>query len=43
MYQTSSDYYMLSVLNMDKLNYWIIFKWLLNAVVIHITWMCIEF
>jgi hypothetical protein len=23
---------------MDLLNYWLIFNWLLNAVVIHITW-----
>jgi hypothetical protein len=29
---------MLTVLNMDLLNYWIIFKGLLNAVVTHSTW-----
>jgi len=29
---------MLTVLNMDLLDYWIIFKGLLNAVVTHITW-----
>jgi hypothetical protein len=29
---------MLTVLNVDTQNYRSIFKWLLNAVVIHITW-----